>query len=358
MTNLPLFPASIVGSLPRPLFVQDIILNQGDPWSPEMDNAVRYALALQESAGLDIVSDGEWRRKSYLEPIAQVASGIAHWFKDGQSWHTIVTPLQQVNPGWFAREAKFLKQHTGRQIKVCLPSPYLLGERLWDSERSRQAYPTRAEFRAALVPILRAEIKLLAEAGADIIQIDDPHICLFVDSAVRAKYPDPEAELAEACRLVNATVEGITGATTALHLCRRNKGRRGWIGEGGYEPIIPALANLRVNQLVMEYSIPVAGDLRALRLLPQRFTVGLGCVDCRFAHIDTPEEIVARVQRALRYVPAERIILNPDCGFAPGSQAEVPLDEAYQKLKNEARAAEILRAQYSRMMPPSLSGAG
>ncbi|GEM_PF-60892 len=344
-----LFSASVVGSLPRPHFVQDIILKDGDPFSPAMDKAVLYAIALQEQAGLDVISDGEWRRKSYVGVIANVADGIEHHFNaaDGRSWHVVTQKLRYDRPGFFAREAAFLKQNSSKKIKVCLPSPYLLGERLWDKEKSVGAYKTREDFVADLIPILRNEIILLREAGADIAQIDDPHICLFVDKELRQQYPDPEKELAYACAVVNKVVKGIDGIELALHLCRRNKGREGWIGKGGYDPIISAISTIDVDQFVLEYSIPVAGDFSALKRLPEKVRVGLGCVDCRFEHIDTPEEIVARVEKALEYIVPERIILNPDCGFAPGSQANVPLDEAYQKLKNEAEAARILRHRYS-----------
>ncbi|MFH0820891.1 MAG: hypothetical protein V1908_03905 [Candidatus Peregrinibacteria bacterium] len=344
-----LFPAGVVGSLPRPQFVQDIILKDGNPFSPLMDKAVLYAIALQEQAGLDIISDGEWRRKSYVGVIGNIVDGLEHFFnpEDGRSWHTVTQKLRYDRPGFFAREAAFLKKHTSRKIKVCLPSPYLLGERLWNLERSSNAYETREAFVADLIPILRNEILLLRDAGADIAQIDDPHICLFVDRELRQQYANPEQELAYACSVVNEVTKGIDGIEIALHLCRRNKGRQGWIGKGGYDSIIPLISTIDVDQFVLEYSIPVAGDFSALKGLPKKAVVGLGCVDCRFEHIDTPEEIVARVEKALRYIAPERIILNPDCGFAPGSQAEVPLDEAYQKLKNEVEAAHLLRRKYS-----------
>ena len=80
--------------------------------------------------------------------------------------------------------------------------------------------------------------------------------------------------------------------------------------------------------------------------LDERFDIGLGCVDCRGVHIDTPEEIVDRVEQALEFVAPERVMLHPDCGFAPGSAAEIPIDEAYQKIRNEVIAAEILRSKY------------
>ena len=96
---------------------------------------------------------------------------------------------------------------------------------------------------------------------------------------------------------------------------------------------------------MLEFSIPVAGDVAILRELPQHVKVGLGCVDVRFAEIDAPELIVERVQKALAHLPPERIGLNPDCGFAPGKDHEIPLEEAYAKLKNMALAAKTLREQ-------------
>ena len=132
----------------------------------------------------------------------------------------------------------------------------------------------------------------------------------------------------------------------AIHLCRRNKARGGWVGEGGYEPILEHLRRLRVNQYMLEFAIPVAGDYAVLRELPETAAIGLGCVDCRGEHIDTPEEIVARVEKALEFVAPERLTLHPDCGFAPGSAAEIPIDEAYRKLCNEVAAAQRLRALF------------
>src|SRR5262249_54538445 len=127
---------------------------------------------------------------------------------------------------------------------------------------------------------------------------------------------------------------------------RRNKARQGWIGEGGYGPILGHLAKLKVKQYMLEFSIPAAGDFAVLRDLPADKAIGLGCVDCRGEHIDSPEEIEARREKALQHVAADRITLHPDCGFAPGSAADIPIDEAYRKLCNEALAAEHLRKKH------------
>ena len=103
---------------------------------------------------------------------------------------------------------------------------------------------------------------------------------------------------------------------------------------------------MKVKQYMLEFAIPAAGDLAVLRDLPSEKHIGLGCVDCRGEHVDTAEEIVARVEHALKYVAPGRLALHPDCGFAPGSAADVSLDEVYTKLKNEVEAARRLRQMH------------
>jgi 5-methyltetrahydropteroyltriglutamate--homocysteine methyltransferase len=195
---------------------------------------------------------------------------------------------------------------------------------------------------------LRGEVLALCEAGADVVQIDDPHLCLFVDARVREQFADADAEVALCVDLVNAVLHDVRGVTRAIHLCRRNKGRAGWIGEGGYEPIMGALRRLEVDQYALEFTIPVAGDTSVLEQLPDDRSVGLGCVDCRGKIVDSVETIVQRVEQALRHIEPARLELNPDCGFAPGNAAEIPLDEAYAKLVNEAEAARQLRERFAR----------
>lgn len=196
----------------------------------------------------------------------------------------------------------------------------------------------------ALVPYLREEVIAARDAGVDIVQLDDTHLCSFVDARERARFPDWEREMRLCVDLINATFEGIEGVTTAVHLCRGNSGR-GWGREGGYEPILPALRALDVKQYVMEFAMPVAGGMSVLADLPSDRQIGVGCVDPRSEQMDSPEEIATRVEEALRYARPEQILLNPDCGFAPGSGFDVPLDEAYRKLSNEVKAAKLLRGR-------------
>ena len=260
----------------------------------------------------------------------------------------VVDKLAPKNPGFIAREVTFLKTITKRLVKSTLPSPALLGERMWDPEKSRKAYPTREDFVRACVPILRRELELIRQAGADIAQIDDPHLCLFVDPKVRAQHRDADAAAQFAVDMVNEVVGGISGIKLAVHLCRRAGARaRGEHShQGGYGPIIRYLNQLKVDHLTMEFTAPEAGDMAVFKELREDFEIGLGCVDVTPGQIDSPETIADRVRKALKFIAPERITLNPDCGFAPGSGAVVSLDEAYRKLCNETAAARVLREEF------------
>jgi 5-methyltetrahydropteroyltriglutamate--homocysteine methyltransferase len=349
-----LFPTSVIGSLPRPRFVKDLIADDcpivGDEYRRLMGAAISTAVALQEAAGLDTVTDGEWWRKSYIGVIAELAHGfeLSRNPADGRPWTVVVDRLSPKQPGFIAKEIAFLRQLTGRRLKATLPAPALLGERMWDPTKSSKAYPKREDFVRDCVPILRREVELLRDEGVSIIQVDDPHLCLFVDPQVRAQYDDPDRAADFAVDMDNQVVDGIEGVTLAVHLCRRAGARaRGEADHrGGYDPILRQLGRLKVGHITMEFTSPGAGDMSVFEKLPENVEIGLGCVSCQPGQIDSPETIVERVEMALRYIAPERITLNPDCGFAPGSAAEVSLDEVYTKLKNEVAAAERLREKH------------
>ena len=346
-----LFPTTVVGSMPRPEFVKELlepetVARLGEQATrARQDAAVRYMIAMMENAGIDIITDGEWRRRSYTDVIAQMADGFVAGSRFGSYYHTVVEPIHDPRH-FIADEAAFIKANTDRQVKACLPSPFILGQRMWHPEGSKKAYPTRRDFVRATVPFLRAELEAVRDTGIDVAQIDEPHLSGFCDPVARKDFDDPDTDLDFLVECLNDVVRGVEGITIALHVCHFNRGRQGWTNEGGYEPIIPALKKLEVNQFTLEFSIPAAGDMQVLKELPEEREIALGCVDCRSAHIDTPEEIVARVEKAMQFVDKERISLAPDCGFAPGLSSSIPLDEAYVKLKNEAEAAIIIRERY------------
>jgi len=350
--SLPLFPASIVGSIPRPLMVRELI--EKPTWDAidrsAMDAAVRYVVALQERAGLDVVNDGEWRRRSYIGVIAELAHGFTLEINpaDGRPWTVVTERLTRKPAGFIATEARFVKAIASVATKITLPAPALLGERLWDAERSRTAYPTREAFVRDCVAPLRAEIALLNEVGVDIVQIDDPHLCLFVDPEVRRGYDDPDRAADFAVDMINATVEGFSGIKFAVHLCRRAGARvRGERHHAGtYGPILAQLNRLKVQHLTMEFTAAGADDLESLARLRPELEIGLGVVDVTPGAPEAAPVIAARVERALSRIDRHRITLNPDCGFAPGSAAKVDIDEVYLKLKAEAQAAQMLRERY------------
>jgi 5-methyltetrahydropteroyltriglutamate--homocysteine methyltransferase len=349
-----LFPTSVIGSLPRPKFVRELIADDYPPGDAEYDrlmgNAIRAAVALQETAGLDVITDGEWWRKSYIGVIAELAHGFELSLNpaDGRPWTVVVDKLSPKQPGFIAKEISFLKKVTKRNLKATVPAPALLGERMWDPVRSAKAYPKREDFVRDCVPILRREVELLRDEGVSIVQVDDPHLCLFVDPNVRKQYDDAERASDFAVDMDNHVVDGVKGVKVAVHLCRRAGARaRGEADhQGSYDPILNQLGRLKVDHITMEFTSPGAGDMSVFKRLPEHIEIGLGCVSCQPGQIDSADTIVSRVETALKHVAPERITLNPDCGFAPGSAAEVSLDEVYTKLKNEVAAAHRLREKY------------
>ena len=219
---------------------------------------------------------------------------------------------------------------------------------MWDAKTSSKAYPTREAFVRDCVPILRHEIELLRAEGVSIIQIDDPHLCLFVDPEVRAGYENPDQAADFAVDMDNQVVADFKDVSLAVHLCRRAGARaRGEAQhQGSYEPIMQQLRTLDVGHITMEFTTPGVGEMAVLGQLPEHVEIGLGVVSTLPGEVDSPETIVARVEQALQHVAPERIVLNPECGFAPGSAAKVDVDEVYTKLKNEVAASKILRAKY------------
>src|ERR1700755_462033 len=142
-----LFPTSVICSPPRPQLVPELIANDcplsDDEYERLMGNAIRAAVALQETAGLDVITDGEWWRKSYIGVIAELAHGfeLSQNPADGRPWTVVVDKLAPKQPGFIAQEVAFLKKLTKRSIKATVPAPALLGERMWDPVKSAKAYP-------------------------------------------------------------------------------------------------------------------------------------------------------------------------------------------------------------------------
>jgi 5-methyltetrahydropteroyltriglutamate--homocysteine methyltransferase len=162
------------------------------------------------------------------------------------------------------------------------------------------------------------------------------------------QFADVEAELRLGVNSTNRLARPLrqAGAYVILHVCRGNIERHS-DAQGDFRAIAPILFQADVDELALEFALPEAGSPAVLVELPARLRLGFGCLDVRCEQVEAPETIVARVQQALRHIPAERITLNPDCGFAPSGNNPIPLDEPYAKLKALAQAATQLRASHA-----------
>jgi 5-methyltetrahydropteroyltriglutamate--homocysteine methyltransferase len=348
-----LFPTTVIGSLPRPQWLRDVILERKAGRLSEadtdaiLDRAVESALILQEQAGLDEITDGEWRRESYVKVFAQRTRG----FQDdlvvsGLPYPAAVAPIEYWRP-IVAEEIPYVRARTDRAVKATLPSPYIIGRRMWHPDHSAAAYPQREDLMWACVPILQQEIRAIIAAGADTIQLDEPWLATLVDKDHRAKegIEAVEREMALCADLLNAVLEAAADAETAVHLCHAHFDHQHG-SSGAYHIIMPTLARIRVGTICMELATPAAGGIEALAEFPEHARLGLGCVDHCDREIETTEQVVARVEAAMRYVDKERITLHPDCGFAPSVQNPIDVDEAYRKLQSMCAAAAVLRERH------------
>jgi 5-methyltetrahydropteroyltriglutamate--homocysteine methyltransferase len=364
LQSLALFPTAVIGSLPRPAWLldrmQDYLAGRlpREEWDRACDQAVPFAVGLQETAGIDIISDGEWRREGYFQVFYERVEGFRPDLIRGRTrlWPAAVGPLRRKGP-IAADGAAFLRRHTRRAVKVSLPSAYVLLRRFWSPEHSAAAYPSREHFLRAAEEVLLEEARDVLAAGADCVQFDDPMLGYFVDPKYReqrsghwgtGQFADVEAELRLGVDSVNRLAGPLRrqGAYVALHVCRGNIERRS-DAQGDFAAIWPALCRAEVDELALEFAMPQAGTAEVLAGLPEALRLGFGCVDVRCAGPETPETIAGRVRQALRHVPAARLTLNPDCGFAPSGANPVPLEEAYAKLKALAEAARRLRAEHT-----------
>ena len=355
-----LFPTFVVGSLPRPQWVRDLIEDRKAgriddlAFNRLLDDAIPSAVRMQERAGLDYISDGEWRRESYVKVFTQAVEGFTEDLLPSggaapftQLRYPAVTEALAVTSPIATDEAEFLRTRTDSKIIVAVPSPYTIGRRMWSPEHSTRAYPTREEFIEACVPIVRDELQRLDAIGVDVLQLDDPWLGLLVDPDYRVNESitnvDHEIELS--VNSVNAVVDGLDVAPVSVHICHAHFNRE-HSTQGPYDLIIDALGEMNVDRLAMEFATPDAGGIEVLKDFPSDKHLGLGVIDHTDRHVETPQEVTARAEAAMEYVPKERLTLNPDCGFSPSSSNPMDLDEAYLKLSAMSKAAIILRERY------------
>lgn len=390
--SLPLFPTTVLGSWPRS---KDVLKGLRDlraqRITEEQFNEIANKntleiLRFQEEAGVDIITDGEQRRDNFISFVSDKinnvkmlsVSELLDYVEDKASFEEILGTLDVpayslTNPAAYGKisrkkplaldEYLFLKDHTERPIKVAIPGPYILSRSMWVEGLSVEAYPSREDLAVDIVKVLREEIEDLIAAGVPYIQIDEPVLTevvftkenanrTFMCGALTSK-ADAEVELKLATKLINEVMDGMRGRGTkiGLHVCRGN-----WSTEeetllrGPYYPLMPFLKQMNVDQFVLEYATPRAGELHALTELNELdVELSLGVVNPRTTDIETVEQIVERVEEAAQYFPIEKILLNPDCGFGTFAQRPMNSDEiATKKLIQMREAAKVLREKYGK----------
>lgn len=360
MKNLPLFPTQVIGSLPRTQSVRSLLFagKEGrikrSEFDKRMDEHVIFAIRLQELAGIDIVSDGEWRRHHYVEEFTDRVGGFKRDIivgREGILFPGVVGRMSyDPSKPIFYRDAHFLVKHTNRVPKFALPSPYIIMRRYWSPTKSTKAYPTRESFIEHLSEILHHEALAVVKAGAQVVQLDDPLVTYFCDPdyasgkkvlADTGVFGKLDGELHLAVTHINRVFEGVK-ARRQLHCCHAVYKRQSDV-HGHYAAILKYLLKANVHDLNLEFAYKGTGTANDLKHYPKDRGIGVGCVDVRLAKVTTPAEIIKTTDNALKYVSAKQILLNPDCGFAPHHGEPPQVDEAFNKLKALADAAHLLR---------------
>ena len=340
-----LLPTSLVGSYAQPDWLIDRQKLAGrfpprvrakELWrvapgflNQAQDDATLLAIRDQERAGLDIITDGEQRRESYSNRFATALEGVDidnPGTALDRSGHPNPVPrvtgkVRRKHPVE-VRDVEFLRANTDRMIKITVPGPFTMSQ-----QAQNDFYKDEQEMVLDYAAAVNAEIKDLFAAGADVVQIDEPYM--------QAR---PEKARKFGLAGLNAALDGVTG-TTAVHICF------------GYAAIIhvrpegysflPELASSPIKQVSIETAQSNL-DCAVLDKLPGK-TIILGTLDLSDMAIEKPETVAARIRRALPHVPAERIVVAPDCGLK-----YLPREVAYGKMCAMVEGANIVRAELAK----------
>jgi 5-methyltetrahydropteroyltriglutamate--homocysteine methyltransferase len=335
----PLISATVIGSWSFPGWYQKFCEDAGQ--HPEMFgphdreeaimDAMRLAVDDQLQAGADIISDGEMQRVDfnlgfydYLEgikalPPARRWGAPAH---DQRSRYLCVAPLTAPRGLGTVEEYRRLRLVTQAPAKMPVPGPFTLAGCL----QGGNVYKDRAEITEALLPIVNREMKMLAAAGVDFIQLDEPSF---------ACHPEQPEQFLD---IIARTVEGVP-AKISMHMCFGNFRARA-VGWRSYRPLFPHLARAKVQQLALEFASRELAEIELLGQVPAPMEVAVGLIDVKNTWIEPPELIADRLRQVLRYIEPERVHVTPDCGF---SQTARHLARA--KLANMVAGVKLVRKE-------------
>jgi 5-methyltetrahydropteroyltriglutamate--homocysteine methyltransferase len=332
------------------------------------DRAILDCLAMQKASGIDVQSDGEFRRAGWSSDFADAVEGyvpgrpsVVLRFQGGQQapsdgigGQTLPSPgggpagggprvigqrLVQTRR-MTEHESQFLKAHATGPYKVTMPAASYIVARGYSKEVSDKVYGDRKGLLAAVASIINAEIKALMAEGCSYIQLDNPHYPDYIVDDRREQWRaigvDPEQAMREDVEADNACLAGIdrNNLTVGMHFCRGNGGRGGWHTEGGYDRIAETVfGGLDYDTFLLEYDSERAGTFEPLRYMPKAKTVVLGLVTTKSGELEPQELIERRIEEASKYVDLDNLTLSPQCGFASVMQGNpLTFDEQRRKL--------------------------
>ncbi len=304
----------------------------GEDLKEALDDAVEISIQDQLKAGVDILTDGEMRRVDFIVSFPKLIEGIEELpvertlgpeGHDQRPRYRITGEISAPQGLGIFAELKYLCQLTEAPVKVTVPGPHTLAGRLVPDKR---IYKSREDVAWALSEIVRSELSLLQDLGADLIQIDEPSIACYKDN------------LEDFVEIFNATVKGVK-AKLAIHLCFGNFRARP-IGLRTYAPLFPKLFELSVQQFVLEFANREMAEADLWKRFPNDRELAAGVVDVKNHFVEPVETIAERIRLILKSVKPEKLWLVPDCGFS-----QTPRFIAFQKLSNLGKAAGIVRTE-------------
>ncbi|HEX5227620.1 MAG TPA: hypothetical protein VFW44_07910 [Bryobacteraceae bacterium] len=350
------FRAEQVGSLLRPptlLQSRSAFAAGGIPLEQlriQEDQAILAALSKQRAIGIDVLSDGEMRRASWLTDMADAVEGFVaqkvtlEWKGpgggvEGSSAQAAGTKLRKRRK-LTAHELPILKHDALRDYKITLPAPSNFVLASYKPGVTDAFYPGPADLLRDLVEIIRDEVRWLVAEGANYIQFDAPFYSHYLDprqrDQLRARGYDPDEELKRAILGDNAALQEVPRGkvTVAMHVCRGNNRSR-WYTEGGYDAIAEKLFGaLDVDVFLLEYDNERSGGFEPLRLVPRSKTVVLGLVTTKEPKLESQDELRRRIDEAARFFPIENLALSPQCGFASIAAGNLlSMDDQWRKLE-------------------------
>ncbi len=357
----PPFRADHIGSLLRPASLLDLRRQHAagavsaQALHDAEDAAICEAIALQERAGLSVITDGELRRRSYHSyffsqlgdivpdhvPTEPDAGPLSAPRRGAQPVAHIGSRLKRAAP-IHLDDYRFLAAHAKGTPKITIPGPCALHFRGGDKAALASAYSDMDAFWADVVDAFRAELIELAQAGCRYVQIDETAFAKFgdpdVQASLAARGDDWRALIDRYIEMTNRVVRDIPGMRIGIHLCRGNRGGQ-FHAEGSYEEVADRLFNaLDLDLFLLEYDSPRAGDFSPLRFVPKGRSVVLGLVSTKSPQLENADDLKRRIEEASRFMPLDNLAISPQCGFASVDTGN-PVSQADQEAKLRLVAA-------------------